>query len=1312
MSVRCISLMIVSILSGSPFYAFSTPIDKGISQGPELPTEFKEDTSASVQQDIEKNRKRLLFTFSKRKELIKSHVEKAMKLTETAYNKTTRPDFKFKLSLKLAKLYVDYAQSLMLLSEAAYEQALEKRKKTSRKGPPPQPPTHNRAKGYESKAIGVLKKALKNKSQSNLDEPLFFLGLVYVNRGELETAKSHFVRLLRKFPKSPYRYQAKLLLAESYYEGGQYRSAYDLYQELIKKKPGDPYTKYKKAWTLFNLRQFKRAIQLFVSLYQASLSAPKTSRLYEIGNQIVDDLVVIYVDSKRVSEAVRFFDGLSSKTLAVKQLRKLSQIMIENGAYVEARNVCLHILNRYGGSPLIPKVLLIYVDALKDYVHDARQYHESITVFLTRELRRFFNSQKVAKNRALFLGYQEIESFVVKQAKALHAKAQKLKQSQKNKKIKKQILLDQSNVLFRMALKYYELYGDLFFTWKYTKHRIEMSFFRAELYYFHAQYLKAAEAYVRVIRLRKWAKNKQEKSWVSQSLYGAVSAYDHILHQAQKEQPRATAHKKSLPPMVLKFLKIANYYLKTLPTHPSYAEVSYRAGRLFYDHGHYGKATPYFWRTIQKKPNSQEAAFSAHLILDAYSVLKNFGKIVQSAKQLLLIPEIRAKRKLAKSIREVLNKTEFKLVESYEKGQDYEKAAQAYLALSQKSSKELGEKALYNAGINFEKAENWPAAIKIFRQLIVKYPKSTFRKHALLTIADYSQKLGRFDESQRLYTRFLGEFPRSTAGYKDILYQVAYVAWHLKNYSKAYAYFTRYLNQYAKATDREQVIRYLCSSAANTGLSAIQQVKKRVVPKAKESKTKTHCKFEEARFIFRRDQVTAIRILRPIRTAFKTHIGTDDRDMFSPYFDQNVLSIARRYRAKRLATVPVSESGALLKQKISLMESLEKVIQEIESYGIVSSLFLGLKTLAEISTDLSQDILRAKLPPGLNESQKIVYKNQLKKIAEDFEKKGKKGLVVLVSQTGELQWLPDGLSVVWRQLNTVMNKTINIPQWIRTIQVMPFYLPLKQGKAKRPQSFFPVVLLDPFSVAHVASKVPNLSGLQPQDKAYFDMLVLLGREDLQGAWGRMMPLLSKNPDDPWLLNALAYLKLKEGKAGDLGSRKRGEAWLMLEQALKAGGQPFKKITSLNKALIRVSEKRVYEAQSRLHSLSDHFYATTISGFIALKSYNFSWARSLFYPIRNETLEQGEAPFHQVGLALAKWAAEDIEGALSDLLPLERSGQIQTSVLPILAALFLNKNPPMTREAQKRLSVYSTLPDRNRERRAWANHLLGGSRRSK
>ena len=120
------------------------------------------------------------------------------------------------LRLRLGSLYIEKARLIEYRLYERYDQQMNLFKEKKRKNKPyiNLKPTYV----YINKAIKLFETYRRQFSRDkNMDQVLFFLGVSYFKRGQLEKGRSRYENLVKRFPKSDYIHDVNFELGEYYF---------------------------------------------------------------------------------------------------------------------------------------------------------------------------------------------------------------------------------------------------------------------------------------------------------------------------------------------------------------------------------------------------------------------------------------------------------------------------------------------------------------------------------------------------------------------------------------------------------------------------------------------------------------------------------------------------------------------------------------------------------------------------------------------------------------------------------------------------------------------------------------------------------------------------------------------------------------------------------------------------------------------------------------------------------------------------------------------------------------------------------------
>ncbi|MBN1114417.1 MAG: hypothetical protein JXA66_03675 [Oligoflexia bacterium] len=209
-------------------------------------------------------------------------------------------------------------------------------------------PQKNEEKWKESlqKADAILKPWINSLSE----EAMFLSVAVLWEQDKKEEAIPRLKRITEMFPQGKYREDSYQLMADYYYNEGNFKKALKYYRKLAKigSKTKAAYGVYKAAWAFYNLQKkwgALRHLERLVSFY-------KSEEKGSLSNESEKDMLTV------LAELTPYHDALSELNIfkydqkeLLSIIEKLASSYKEIGKYDDSINTWQHLLDRYGNEP-------------------------------------------------------------------------------------------------------------------------------------------------------------------------------------------------------------------------------------------------------------------------------------------------------------------------------------------------------------------------------------------------------------------------------------------------------------------------------------------------------------------------------------------------------------------------------------------------------------------------------------------------------------------------------------------------------------------------------------------------------------------------------------------------------------------------------------------------------------------------------------------------------------------------------------------------------------------------------------------------
>ena len=220
----------------------------------------------------------------------------------------------------------------------------------------------------------------------------------------------------------------------------------------------------------------------------------------------------------------------------------------------------------------------------------------------------------------------------------------------------------------------------------------------------------------------------------------------------------AQLNPESLTPEETNLIQAYDNYIKLFPDGKYTPDFLAAAGGIYYNHKKFAEAKVYFQTLVHRFPGAKEKSLAMRSIMDSYFALGKFKDSEVIAKRILADTTLPAKQREFASKR--LAEAIFKNAEYLEEQGDFFTAANEFYRLYKEvhDDKRYIEPALWNAGLNYQKARDWVRSNETFNIIAEEFPKSKFAHGALIKLVDNYKELEQYDlaasTSERIYTTY------------------------------------------------------------------------------------------------------------------------------------------------------------------------------------------------------------------------------------------------------------------------------------------------------------------------------------------------------------------------------------------------------------------------------------------------------------------------------------------------------------------------------------------------------------------------------
>jgi TolA-binding protein len=624
--------------------------------------------------------------------------------------------------------------------------------------------------------------------------------------GQGPESRVAFRNLIELFPDSPFVPEAWVRLGDALFDDpqpGSLRQAAQAYSKLYAypEHPLHARALYKLGWTSYRLDDYQAAVEAFARLLDHYVAQAKGSGRAPSGDvwpEAVQYTAISFADEKwgGVARARAFFDGLGGRPYQGEVLARLGDVYFDETRYalaVEAYREALRV------EPLAP---------------DAPRLRGRVVLALARD-RRF--EEEIAERQALVAAFSEgspwwvanqgdpdrllpvrelVATGLLRGATFHHAQAQQLKAQGR---------LEAAAAEYRLAA---QAYGASLARDPRSRQAHELRYHYADCLYNSQAFDQAALAYAEVRddpadeRYRVEAALAAIISWegavTRQERSGQVAPRKLLVSKDRADQ--VPAGPLPLPEVYQGLVRDSDALASRWPDHPKAAAVAYKAGEVFYRYDDFEESRCRFEEVLARWPRSDEARYSANLIIEGHLATKDWKAVEQDSAR-LQGQEVARNAPLQASLQKSKLGGRFNRAMQAMEARRWEEAAGLFTALVEEDPRhEFADKALFNAAACYEGARRFESALKLYERISEAYPRSTLADEALFRAGFNAENTYDFEKAVDRYQALVERYPRSKHR-KDALYDAARALESLQRYHESAAAYARYAAAFPDAED-------------------------------------------------------------------------------------------------------------------------------------------------------------------------------------------------------------------------------------------------------------------------------------------------------------------------------------------------------------------------------------------------------------------------------------------------------------------------------------------------------------------------------
>jgi TolA-binding protein len=561
-------------------------------------------------------------------------------------------------------------------------------------------------------------------SYPKMDEALFSTAQLLREAKKDEAARTFFKRLIKDHPTSRYVPDGLLAFGDDAFERHDLETALALYDKVVQHadSPLAEYARYKIGWCRFNLADFKGALDAFVTVIDHARHGQSAGRL-ALEREARKDVVRAFAQVGAADRAWPFFQRLGG---GERMLEQLAELYDTEGRFLDAIRLYRQLMAL---QPSSPRLCAWQLAVAKSTLAHAGSRAEPETV---RELERLVAVEVRARDSEC----RDTTAQLVRElATVWHGEAQRTKQKE---------TYAQAAALYRLYLK----------TFPDARDAPTLSYYAADALYQLERWCDAAPLFSEATR--------RDVAHREDAAFGAVVAWRECLHLDDTRpvaQSRGTP--RAIPEPWRKMIDAFELYLRYVPNGADRVRVQYQEALAFYELDHCQEAMPLFGEIARRHQDSPLAPYAADLLFDCRAQRAEKAELRAESRELCAAKALTAARPdfaaRCRVIQVALLRAE---AEAHEAAKEWRAAAELYVqAASEFPDDPKLDELLYDAGVDYQRANMIGLSILANQQLLARRPDSPLARKAVFSVGRSYQQIAAFDAAAENYERYAARWP-------------------------------------------------------------------------------------------------------------------------------------------------------------------------------------------------------------------------------------------------------------------------------------------------------------------------------------------------------------------------------------------------------------------------------------------------------------------------------------------------------------------------------------------------------------------------
>ncbi len=890
---------------------------------------------------------------------------------------------------------------------------------------------------YREEAIKVYVDIVKRfPNYPKLDGVLFALAYNYQQKKQPEQAKRIYVELIKRYPRSEHVPDTLLNVGEIFFDDGQVDQALKAYQKVVDNYRDSEvygYALYKLGWCYFNVGDYKNALGSFLKVidYTNKTQRGNAKNRITLKREALRDLVRAYanIGDANPDKALEFFRKVASDDY-IDLTERLAELYSTTGQFEKSNTVYRNLIQVQPQSYKVCgyQTQIAYNSRnLGKQINQVKELKRLVTLCNSVKGAKDADPKRVAKDR------KELEEILRGTAVTYH----------------RQCLTTKSDEDCAIG---YELYRDYVEHFSDNENAYQMTFYYGELLYKARKWEEAARAYEKVLALKPNGEFTKDAAHATVLAYKKLLDYDGNQKAPEKKggsggddmlTPESDKPGEAPPEIVAKpipdnhqrFLKACELYRQYVKDSEYLTDIQYDEARTYYEFNHFDKAIPLFKEISEKNSKHRLAVYAANLLLDVYTLQKDFeAQDKQADIYLKLYPQERDPEFHALLV-SIKDTSTFKKCLGIEKDKAYTRAARCFEQYVDRfPTSKYKDKALYNAGLNFERDKKYEEAINVFVKLVneasgselvpralyrigttlhalaiysqaskfyeiyaEKFPKDDKARDALQNASVFRQGLGEYEEALKDYQAYLKLIGGDREKASDVFFSMGLIYEKQEKWDKVIDHFNQYLKTYGKVGKLDRIFE----AQVHIG---------RAYEKKKDQK--------RADQTFQAGYDTFVKLSDAEKTSLTTGLAAVAECRF-----KMAEAVFTQFRAIELKIFPyanvqtfVTKMTEVISKKSELAAKARTIYLEVIEFKSPNWAIGALARIGQMFQQLANDIYDAPAPKSFTEDQVEAYKGAMAERAQVPEQKAVEAYVLCLKKAQELRWFNDYSDLAEKQL--------------------------------------------------------------------------------------------------------------------------------------------------------------------------------------------------------------------------------------------------------------------------------------------------------